>query len=114
MSTTRNFITIFILSTIYIICTVLFAPHDWFYQAILPTFIAVLGFYLAKGPVIVRSVVSGMTPLVSLPVLSVFFHGNFSIIAGMAVIHTVLIGAFLGLLWGNVDAYLRGKRTPKL
>ena len=114
MSTTRNFITIFVLSIIYIICTVLFAPYDWFYQALLPTFIAVAGFYMAKGPVLVRSVVSGMTPLVSLPVLSVFFQTNFNVIAGMAVIHTVLIGAFLGLLWGNVDAYLRGKRTPKI
>ena len=114
MSTTRNFIAIFVLSFIYIVCTVLFAPHDWLYQALLPTFIAVLGYYLAKGPVLVRSVISGMTPLVSLPVLSVFFQNNFNVIAGMAVIHVVLIGAFLSLLWGNVDAYLRGKRTPRL
>lgn len=114
MSTTRNFVAIFVLSIIYIICTALYAPHDWFYQALLPTFIAIFGFYLAKGPVLVRSVVSGMTPLVSLPVLSVIFQDNFNIIAGMAVIHVVLIGAFLGLLWGNVDAYLKGKRTPKV
>lgn len=111
MSTSRNFFAIFVLSTIYIICTFLYAPYDWFYQAVLPTFIAVLGYYLAKGPVLVRSVVSAMAPLVSLPVLSVFFQNNFNLIAGTAVIHVVLIGAFLGFLWGNVDAYLRGKRT---
>lgn len=114
MSTSRNFFSIFVLSIIYIICSVMFAPYDWFYQAILPTFIAVMGFYLSQGPVLVRSVVSGMAPLVSLPVLSVFFQNNFNTIILMSVIHAVLIGAFLGLMWGNVDAYLRGKRTPKI
>ena len=113
MSTSRNFFTILILSIIYVIGTALYAPYDWFYQALLPTFIAVLGFYLGKGPIWVRSVVSGMAPLVSLPVLSVLYHDNFNIIAGMAAIHTVLIGAFLGILWGNVDVVLRGKRRPK-
>jgi hypothetical protein len=112
MSTTRNFTTIVVLAILYFVLALLFAPHNWFYLAVTPTVIAVLGFYLATGAILARSIVAAMAPLVSLPVLAIFFP--IKMIAGYAVIHAVLIGAFLGLLWGNVHAFLVGKRTPRL
>lgn len=112
MSTTRNFIAIVVLTIIYIALALLFAPYNWLYLAVTPTLIAVVGFYLANGAVLARAVVSAMAPIVSLPILSLFFP--IKMIAGYAIIHAVLIGAFLGLLWGNVHAYLQGRRTPRL
>jgi hypothetical protein len=112
MSTTRNFIAIIVLTLLYIALALLFAPYNWLYLAVAPTAIAVLGFYLANGAVLARAVVAAMAPIVSLPILALFFP--IKMIAGYAVIHAVLIGAFLGLLWGNVHAYLNGKRTPRL
>jgi hypothetical protein len=112
MSTTRNFIAIVILTLAYTAFAVLYAPYNWLYLAVAPTAIAVAGFYLANGAVLARAVVAAMAPIVSLPILSLFFP--MKMIAGYAVIHAVLIGAFLGLLWGNVHAYLTGKRTPRL
>ncbi|MBD3670222.1 MAG: hypothetical protein HUJ29_05555 [Gammaproteobacteria bacterium] len=114
MSNTRNFIAILILGIAYVVVTVLFAPYDWFYLAVAPTAMAVVGFYLASGAVLARAVVSAMAPIVALPILSLFFQDNFRIIIGYAVFHAVLIGAFLGLLWGNVHRYLVRGKVPKL
>jgi len=112
MSTNRNFFAVIALAVLYTVLAWLFAPYNWFYKAVTPTAIAVLGYYLATGAVLARAIVAALAPLVSLPVLVLFFP--IKLIAGYAVIHAVLIGAFLGLLWGNVHKYLIGKRTPRL
>jgi hypothetical protein len=112
MSTTRNYIAIVILAILYTVLALLFAPHNWLYLAVTPTVVAVLGYYLATGAVMARSIVAAIAPLVSLPILVIFFP--IKLIAGYVVIHAVLIGAFLGLLWGNVHAFLSGRRTPRL
>lgn len=111
MSTNRNFIAVIILVALYTGLAWLFTPHNWMFKAVTPTAIAVFGFYLASGAVLARSIVAALAPLISLPLLALIFP--FKLIIGYAVIHSVLIGAFLGLLWGNVHNYLMGKRTPR-
>lgn len=112
MSTNRNFFAVVVLAVLYTVLAWLFTPHNWLFKAVTPTAIAVFGYYLATGAVLARAIVAALAPLVSLPVLALIFPIKF--IAGYAVIHAVLIGAFLGLLWGNVHNYLVGKRTPRL
>lgn len=112
MSTTRNFLAVVVLAVFYTVLAWLFTPHNWLFKAVTPTAIAVFGYYLATGAVLARAVVAALAPLVSLPILALIFPLKF--IAGYAVLHSVLIGAFLGLLWGTVDKFLTGKRTPRL
>lgn len=112
MSTGRNFVALLILTILYIAMAWLYAPHNWLFRAVTPIAMAVLGFYLANGAPLARAIVAALAPLVSLPILVIFFP--LKMIAGFAVLHAVLIGAFLGLLWGNVHAFVTGKRTPRL
>jgi hypothetical protein len=108
----RNFFAISILGLLYFAAAMIFKTYNWHFQIITPLFISVVGYYLLSGPVIARSASLSLVPFLALPFMLITFPMEIAI--GFVAIHSVLMGAFFGMLWGNINLFLSGKYTPRL
>lgn len=111
-SARRNFLAIVVLGLIYFSAALIFKTYNWHFQIITPLFITVVGYYLLSGPVIARSISLSLVPFVALPAMLLMFPLDMAI--GFVALHSVLMGAFLGMLWGNINLFLSGKYTPRI
>lgn len=111
-SSKRNFIAIIFLGLLYFSAAMVFKTYNWHFQILTPLLISFSGYYMLSGPVIARAACLSLVPFIALPFMLVLFPMEIAI--GFVSIHSVLMGAFLGMLWGNINVFLSGKQSPRL